>query len=118
MRVQSYRDLVAWQKAMALVCAVYEATRRWPREELYGLTDQARRAAVSVPANVAEGQGRQGKAEFLHHLSMANGSLHELETHMLIARDLGYLDEAACDALLARSAEVGRLLNGLMRSLH
>ena len=115
--MQGYRELVAWQKAMDLVEAVYVATRQWPREELYGLTDQARRAAVSVPANVAEGQGRQGKAEFGHHLSMAHGSLHELESHLLIARRLGYFDEAGCAALLAQTAEEGRLLGGLMRSL-
>jgi four helix bundle protein len=116
-RVQTYRDLLAWQKARALVRAIYDATASWPQRETYGLIDQARRAAVSIPANIAEGQGRQGKAEFLHHLSLANGSLHELETHLYIALDLAYLDAAACDALLEQTAEVGRLLNGLMRSL-
>jgi four helix bundle protein len=83
MSVQSYQDLTAWQRAMDLVEAVYRATQSWPREELYGLTNQARRAAVSVPANIAEGKGRFGPAEFLHHLSMATGSLHETETHLL-----------------------------------
>jgi four helix bundle protein len=102
---------------MALVRAVYEATRAWPADERYGLTSQAQRAAVSVPANIAEGQGRAGKAEFLHHLSMAHGSLHELETHLLIAQDLGYLRASATDVLLEQCAEVGRLLGGLMRSL-
>jgi four helix bundle protein len=90
MGVQSYRDLVAWQKAMDMVEAVYRATQTWPKDEVYGLTTQARRAAVSVPANIAEGQGRRGAAEMVHHLSMAGGSLHELETHLLIALRLGY----------------------------
>jgi four helix bundle protein len=117
MSVQSYQDLTAWQRAMDLVEAVYRATQSWPREELYGLTNQARRAAVSVPANIAEGKGRFGPAEFLHHLSMATGSLHETETYLLIARRLGYIDQRARTGLLAQSAEVGRLISGLMRSL-
>jgi four helix bundle protein len=77
MSVQSYRDLAAWQKAMDVVETVYRATQQWPREEVYGLTNQARRAAVTVPANIAEGQGRRGPTEMLHHLSIADGSLHE-----------------------------------------
>jgi len=112
-----YRDLVAWQKSMAVVSAVYRASRGWPRDELYGLTGQTRRAAVSVPANIAEGQGRTGSKEFAHHLSIAKGSLHELETLLLIALDLGYIDGAACDALLAQTGEVARLIGGLLRRL-
>jgi len=115
--VQSYRDLIAWQKAMDLVKMVYRASREWPKEERYGLTNQARRAAVSVPANVAEGKGRSGSKEFLHHLSIAHGSLCEVETHLTIARRLSYLDDAALQALDRQSAEVGRLLQGLIRSL-
>jgi four helix bundle protein len=84
MAVQSYQDLTAWQKAMDLVEAVYRATQQWPRDELYGLTNQARRAAVSVPANIAEGKARFGPSEFFHRLSIALGSLHETETHLLI----------------------------------
>src|SRR5918911_1525021 len=106
MSVQSYRDLAAWQKAMDLVETVYRATQHWPREEVYGLTNQARRAAVSVPANIAEGQGRHGAVEMLHHLSIADGSLHELETRLLIA-----------PRLLAQTAEVGRILGGLRRRM-
>ena len=114
---ENYRDLIAWQKAMDLVEGVYRATCLWPKEERYGLTNQVRRAAVSVPANIAEGQGRQSRKEFLHHVSIAHGSLREVETHLLISQRLGYSDEATCEALLCQSAEVGRLLNGLMRSL-
>ena len=117
MSVQSYRDLAAWQKAMDLVETVYRATQHWPREEVYGLTNQARRAAVSVPANIAEGQGRCGPTEMLHHLSIADGSLHELETHLLIAQRLRYLDGATATILLTQTAEVGRILGGLMRSM-
>jgi four helix bundle protein len=124
MSVQSYRDLAAWQKAMDLVEAVYRATQHWPRDEMYGLTNQARRAAVSVPANIAEGQGRRGPTEMLHHLSIADGSLHELETHLLIAQRLRYLEQrlrylegATATILLAQTAEVGRILGGLMRGM-
>jgi len=114
---RSYRELFAWQKSMAVVKIVYAQSQSWPREELVGLTSQIRRAAVSVPANIAEGQGRTGKREFAHHLSIAKGSLHELETLILIASDLRYLDHTVRDALLAQTDEVGRLIGGLLRSL-
>ena len=114
---QSYRELVAWQKAMELVEGIYRATRSWPREELFGLTDQVRRAAVSIPANIAEGQGRDSGKEFLHHLAIADGSLHEVDAHLVIGQRLNYLDEPTCAALLRQAAEVGRLLHGLKRSL-
>ena len=114
---RSFRDLIAWQKAMALVVVVYHLTKRWPQDELFGLTNQARRAAVSVPANIAEGQGRSGAREFGHHLSIAHGSLAELETHLLIAQDLEYVDEATLSPVLEQLAEVRRLLRGLIRSL-
>jgi four helix bundle protein len=115
--IQSYRDLTAWQRAMDLAEAVYRSTQSWPRDELYGLTNQARRAAASVPANIAEGKGRYGAAEFLHHLSIAKGSLHEMETHLLLGQRLGYMPAADAESLLTHSAEVGRLLTGLIRSL-
>ncbi len=117
MERQRYRDLIAWQKAMGLVGEVYRITREWPRDEMFGLTNQARRAAVSVPANIAEGQGRTGAKEFLHHLSIANGSLCETETHLLIGCQLSYIDQPRLDPLLEQSAEVARLIHGLMRSL-
>ncbi len=114
---RSYQDLGVWRKAIDLVEAVYRATQGWPKEELYGLTNQVRRAAVSVPANVTEGQGQYSPKEFLHHLAIANGSLCEVEAHLVIARRLGYTDEATHKALGQQAAEVGRLLHGLMRSL-
>ncbi len=117
MERQRYGDLIAWQKAMDLVEQVYRITRQWPKDEMFGLTNQVRRAVVSVPANIAEGQGRTGSKEFLHHLSIANGSLCETETLLLIACQLSYLDESTLDPLLGRTTEVGRLIGGLIRSL-
>jgi four helix bundle protein len=86
---ESYRDLIAWQKAMDLVTAIYRVTGSFPREELYGLTSQLRRAAVSVPSNIAEGQARFSRKEFHHFLSQARGSLVEIETQLMIAENLG-----------------------------
>lgn len=117
MSIQSYQDLTAWQKAMELGEAVYRATQQWPREELYGMTNQVRRAIMSVPANIAEGKGRYGANEFLHHLSLAMGSLHEAETFLMMARRLDYLDQSTCTQLLAQCTAVGQLIGGLMRSL-
>ena len=125
--IHTYQDLTAWQKAMALVKDIYQATQSWPREELYGLTNQVRRAAVSVPANIAEGKGRIGSPaaggsqsflhELLHHLSIATGSLAETETLLLIARDLGYIRDEDTQRLLSQTNTVGQLIGGLRRSL-
>ena len=91
MTVKSYRQLIVWQKAMELVKYIYDLTKKFPKEELYGLTSQIRRAAVSVPSNIAEGQGRDSTKEFLHHLSIAYGSLMETETQGLIAEMQCYI---------------------------
>ena len=112
----SYRDLVAWRKAMILVVQIYRATRNFPKDELYGLTSQLRRAAVSVPSNIAEGQARYSRREFHHFLSNARGSLAEVETQIMLAADLAYLTSKDADTLLFKSAEVGRILNGLIAS--
>lgn len=114
---KSYRDLVVWQKAMDLVTAIYHITARFPREETYGLTSQLRRASVSIPSNIAEGQGRRGLAEFGHFLCQARGSLMELETQVLIAERLGYVSSSESRNLLQSAAEVGKVLNGLLTSL-
>ena len=114
---QGYQDLVVWQKAMELVTAVYRITRDWPHEEQYGLISQVRRAAVAIPSNLAEGHGRSGRREFAHHVSVAYGSLCELETQLLIAERLGYSDAEATEFLMNRIADVRRLTNGLLRSL-
>ena len=117
MAVRSYRELVAWQKAMDLVEAVYRSTACFPKEEIYGLTSQVRRSAVSIPSNVAEGQGRASTRDFLNFLSIAAGSLCEMETQLLLAQRLHYLPSTAVADLLDHSAEVGRLLHGLRRAL-
>ena len=114
---RGFQDLVAWQRAMELVTAVYRITRDWPREEQYGLTSQIRRAAVSIPSNLAEGHGRSGPREYAHHVSIAFGSLCELETQMLIGEQLGYANGATTAELMTKTAEVRRLIRGLIRSL-
>ena len=91
MRGNSYRDFEVWKKSMDVVVQCYETTRAFPASEQYGLTGQIQRAAVSVPANIAEGQARQHRKEFLHHLSIAHGSVAELETHVEIAKRIGYI---------------------------
>lgn len=117
MGARNYRDLVAWQKAMDLVVAVYRASGTLPKEELYGLTSQLRKAAVSVPSNIAEGQGRRSDREFVRFLSIAHGSVREVETQVLIAERLGYIDVDTSKTLLETTSEVGRLLSGLTNKL-
>jgi four helix bundle protein len=115
--IKSHRDLIVWQKAMSLVEVVYEATAVFPKFEIYGLTSQIRRAVVSVPANIAEGQGRRLPKEYLYFLANARGSLLELDTHVEIALRLKYLTKEQHVRLFAQLEEVGKILNGLMRSL-
>lgn len=117
MTIRKYRDLEVWQRAMDLVTVVYKQTEGFPKHELYGLTNQLRRAAVSVPSNVAEGQGRRTTNEFLHHLSIARGSLCEVETQIEIAQRLGYMTAQAGTGCLDEAAVVSRLLNGLIGAL-
>ena len=117
MKLKTYQDLLAWQRAMDLVEEVYRTSHDFPREELYGLTSQVRRAAISVPSNIAEGQGRRTTSDFLRHLSIAYGSLLEVETQILIGQRLKYTGAEKVEHLMKRAAEVGRLMNGLMSSL-
>jgi len=105
------------KEAMQLVTGIYEATRAFPRDELYGLTNQLRRAAVSVPSNIAEGQARFSRKEFHHFLSLARGSLVEIESQLFIAQNLGYLSMKQVPPLLSETAELGRILNGLIASV-
>ena len=114
----TYRDLKAWQKAMQPVTAIYASTQEFPKAETYGLTGQMRRAAVSIPSNIAEGQGRRLEGDFQYFLRNARGSLLELETQVLIAQNLRYLSQAQAEMLLALCSEVGRILNGLTGSIH
>lgn len=115
--LRSYRELVAWQKALALAIEVYSITKGLPHDEIYGLTSQLRRSAVSVPSNIAEGQGRATKGEFIQFLCHARGSLFELETQIVIATKLGYISPESEEGVTAQTTEVARILNGLLTSL-
>ena len=114
---RAYRELIVWQRAMDLVVSAYALAILFPREEQYGLISQIQRAAVSVPGNIAEGQGRESLKPFLNHLGIARGSLAELDTLLLLAVRLGYLAEAALADVNGQIIEVRRLLRGLVRSL-
>ncbi|MGX5799677.1 four helix bundle protein [Bradyrhizobium sp. Arg314] len=113
----SYKDLVVWQQAMDLAVSVYSATKSWPKEELYGLTSQVRRSATSVPSNIAEGYGREIRGSYQQFLRIAQGSLKELETQLLIAERTGIAPRATTDPLLASTESVGKLLRLLIRKL-
>ncbi|MFA6134632.1 MAG: four helix bundle protein [Phycisphaerae bacterium] len=112
-----YRDLVAWQKSMALVKWIYQASDLFPPRERFGLCSQVRRAAVSVPSNIAEGFGRNTRADYLRFLDMAVGSINEVETQLLISHQLNYIDEARIQEGLSQTREIQRILKGLIKSL-
>lgn len=116
--VRTYQQLQVWQRAMDLAAEVYRVTRALPPDERFGLTSQMRRAAVSIASNIAEGQGRATRGEFKQFLSIADGSLQELETQLLLCQRLAYLADDACQPTLALCSEVGRMLGGLQRSLN
>jgi four helix bundle protein len=116
--IKSYRDLIAWQKAMQLAEEIYRATATFPREEIYVLTSQMRRAAVSIACNIAEGHDRQSRGEYVQFLGHARGSLSELETQTELVARLGLLPPDRKVLLVNQMAEVGRISNGLRRSLH
>lgn len=115
--LRSYRELTAWQKAYALSIAVYRATRGFPAAERYGLSAQLRRAAVSIPSNIAEGYGRKTRGEYLQFLAIARGSVYELQTQLLLSTDLGFLAEPDAAALPALATDVERILQALISSL-
>ena len=112
--VRSYRDLQVWQRAMDLAVGTYEITKSYPREELFGLTSQSRRAAASIAANIAEGYGRATKASYLSFLRIARGSLKELETHLILAERVGLTASETVRPLLEKTDELGRRLHGLI----
>ncbi|WP_035303476.1 four helix bundle protein [Brevundimonas aveniformis] len=115
--VRHYRELRVWQKAMALVRGVYQASSGWPTDERFGLVSQVRRAAVSVPSNIAEGCARRATGDFVRFLSIARGSLAEVETQMLLAEQLSYLSTEALEPLLQSSDEISRMLASLIAKL-
>jgi four helix bundle protein len=116
-RSQSYRDLIVWQKAMALARGAYSISSGLPKSEAYGLLSQLRRAAVSVPSNIAEGHGRLTDSQFRHFMGNARGSLYEMQTQIELAGDLGYLDAGLVNELMVQGREVARLINGLVSAL-
>jgi four helix bundle protein len=115
--ISSYRDLEVWQVAMDLAVACYRATVSFPKAELFGLTSQIRRAASSIPANIAEGHGRENTGSFMQFCRIAQGSLKELETHLLLSNHVDLLDNNQLSALLANCDSVGRMLRALIRAL-
>ena len=116
-RIRNHRDLVAWQEAMDLAMFVYDCTLNWPSEEKYGLVVQSRRSAVSIPSNIAEGNGRSTTKDYLRFVSIAHGSLMELDTQLIIANRRGYIDDDQMSQAEDKIAKVGRLIGGLTKSL-
>jgi len=115
--VRSYRDLVVWQKAMALAALCYAQTRSFPRAEAFGLTTQIRRSAASIPANIAEGNGRENTGSYIQFLRISQGSLKELETHVMLSQMVELMKATDAEQILDATEEVGKLLRSLIRVL-
>ncbi|GHV14898.1 four helix bundle protein [Fibrobacterales bacterium] len=116
-KIQTFKELRVWQEAMNLAEMIYIQTKNFPKEEVYGMTSQIRRAVISVPANIAEGYGRKNRAEYLNFLSIANGSLKETETHLLLSQRIGYLTETQMEMFQKQLDVVGKLLTAIRKSL-
>jgi four helix bundle protein len=117
MKTSNFRDLEIWQKAMALTLQIYKATKTFPKEEMFGLTSQLRRAAVSIPSNIAEGRGRLSDKAFLIFIGHARGSLYEVQTQMELAHGLGYVDDAEANKITANCIELSQKLNAFLNKL-
>jgi four helix bundle protein len=115
--IQTFRDLVVWQGAMELATDVYTLTQGFLKTEVFGLSSQLQRAVVSIPSNIAEGHARDSTKEFLRFISIAKGSLAELETQLILANRLNYIEEETLSSLLGKAGEIGRMLRGLQNSL-
>ncbi|MCW0481224.1 four helix bundle protein [Gaoshiqia sediminis] len=115
--MKTYREFIAWQKAMSFVTLTYKTTHSFPKEEMFGLTSQIRRSSVSIPSNFAEGFGRKGNNEFLRFIRIAIGSLYECQTQLEIARNIEYFDQEQFDFLHNKSKEIEALLRGLEKKL-
>ena len=115
--IQSYRDLLVWQQAMDLAVLSYALTKRFPKEELFGLTSQIRRSAASIAANIAEGHGRENSGSFIQFLRIAQGSLKETETHLLLAERIGLLKPEELKPAMQKCDEIGRMLRSLIRAI-
>ena len=117
MIVRSYKELIVWQKSMDLTIMVYKAVKQLPKEEIFSLSDQIRRAAISIPSNIAEGQQRLSGKEFIHFLSIAKGSLAELETQLMICERLNYMTSAQTKPIMNLCIEISKMLNSLLKQL-
>ncbi|WP_337183903.1 four helix bundle protein [Shinella sp.] len=115
--MNSYQDLKVWQRAMDLAVECYELTRQFPREEVYGMVSQIRRSAASIAANIAEGHGRDATGHYVQHLKFAQGSLKELETHLILSSRVGIASPERVQVLMKSNEEVGKMLRSLIRSL-
>jgi four helix bundle protein len=115
--INSYRDLIVWQEGMELAASCYQLTKGYPREELFGLTSQIRRASSSISANIAEGHGRESTQSFIQFLRISQGSLKELETHLLLSAKVGIVPVEKIHPLINRSERLGRMLRALIRTL-
>ncbi len=115
--IKTYRDLIVWQKSIAMVTDFYRVTRDFPQEELYGLTSQIRRSAVSIPSNIAEGYGRNSQKDYIRFLQIANGSLFELQTQLEIASHLGFVSNPDFEELTEKTREIERMLGSLIRKV-
>lgn len=115
--VKNYQDLIVWRKAMDVVVDVYRLTKKFPKQELYGLTNQLRRAAVSIPSNIAEGHTRNSRAEYLNFLSIAQGSRAEVETQLLLSVRLGYLTSEETLPILSLLNEINRIISTIRQKL-
>jgi four helix bundle protein len=117
MTINSFKDLKAWQLGMDVTECVYRLTENFPKSEIYGLSSQMRRSAVSIPSNLAEGQGRESSKEFLHFIAISIGSICELETQLLIAHRLNYAPSIDIESIITKLAETGRMIRGLQKSI-
>ncbi|OGC93742.1 MAG: hypothetical protein A2W25_06400 [candidate division Zixibacteria bacterium RBG_16_53_22] len=117
MTIESYQDLKVWQKAMILTKEAYGITKCFPKDETYGLTSQIRRAAVSIPSNIAEGWGRKSRGDFIRFLTMARGSAAELETQILLSSEIGFYSKEMAEPFLKNIIEIKKMLNVLIKSL-
>ena len=115
--MKSYKELIVWQKSIELVIQIYKVTKTFPKEEVYGLTSQTQRADVSIPSNIAEGHDRNSSKEFVQFLYISRGSLAELETQILIAEKLGYMNQEEKTSILNNCYEIGKMINGLLKSI-
>ena len=116
-KIESFKDLIVWQNGIELVNEIYKVTKHFPKEELYGLTSQIRRAAISIPANIAEGWGRGTTKNYIQFLEISRGSLYELETLIIISTNQSFVDQDKCNEISIKINEIGRMLNALITKL-